>query len=315
MVIHRLYVPGLLETPPGGLKTEALPRFPVLERFIARADEDRLEGRLDELLMQLFGLGTDQGAAPFCYLAEAGKTPDTGVLRAWPVHLRADRDRVLLFPLDESQLDMEEARELAARFNTHFADDGLLAEVVRPHHWYVLTERLPEVKMASLDQVAGRSLSAFLPDSEQERFWLSVINETQMLFFDSPVNGKREQTGRLSVNGLWFDGAGRLPRSVPSGPAKIDPDHCLLKGLQACAEQETREDVMVMEDIQDALAEQDASAWLQARNRLETVMEGLMNDREVMLYSCDGRSWRWKPSYSWRFWRRSTLHRGADADY
>jgi hypothetical protein len=304
-MIHRLLVPGLLEAPPGGADMQALPRFPVLEGFIARADEDQAEGHLEELLMRLFGLDADQGAAPFCYLAETGKIPETGILRACPVHLRADRDRVLLFPLDESRLDLEESRELAAQFNTHFAEDGLVAEVVRPHHWYVLTERLPQVKLAPLDQLAGRSLREFLPDSEKECFWLSVINETQMLFFDSPVNRSREQAGQPPVNGLWFDGGGYFPGAKPAGPALVSSDNRLLRGLEACADQKSDETVSVIDDICQALLEQDASAWLRARQQFEKTLEALMKKEEIVLYSCDGRSWHWKPSCSWRFWRFS----------
>jgi len=302
-MIHRLFVPGLLETPPGGVDLAALPRFPALERFIARADEVQIQGRLEQLLMQCFGLEASQGAAPFCYLAETGKRPESGVLRASPVHLRADRDRVLLFPLDDSQLDMDEAQGLADRFNDHFADDGLVIEVSGPHRWYLLTERLPETPLATLDQVAGRSLRDYLPDRNTDGYWLSVINETQMLFFDAAVNRDREQTGRLAVNGLWFDGAGRLPQVIPGGASTVSGDHCLLRGLDACARREGEDVITLFEDIHQSLMKQDAASWLQARNRLEDFLSPLMRKEEIMLYSCDGYSWHWKPSCNWRFWR------------
>ncbi|WP_457674163.1 hypothetical protein [Thiolapillus sp.] len=300
-MIHRLLVPGLLEGPPDGVDRAGLPRFPLLERFLARADEGRAEGDLEALVTGFYGLPPGQGAAPFCYLADTGRRPESGVLRAFPVHLRADRDRVLLFPLDETLLDREEARDLANGFNSHFADEGLRLEVARPHRWYLLTERLPATPLASLGQVAGRSLRDFLPD--RDRFWLSVINETQMLFFNSPVNQARERAGRLPVNGLWFDGRGSLPGVPLRGPGRGEGDHCLLRGLVACTTEDNGERVTVMEDIHQALREQNASAWLQARYGLESRLHGMIHDAEIMLYSCDGRSWHWKPSCNRRFWR------------
>ncbi len=304
-MIHHLLVPGLLELPGGGADNREPLRFPLLERFIARAEAGRMEGHLENLLMQRFGLEPDQGAAPLCYLADTGKRPESGVLRACPVHLRADRDRVLLFPLDDTQLDGEEARELAGRFNAHFSGDDLILEAVRPSRWYLHSARLPESTLAPLNEVAGRSLADFLPSRDKDRFWLSVINETQMLFFDAPVNLDREAAGRLPVNGLWFDGAGHMPSRVPVAPASIHGRHCLLQGLSACAHEQRDEALTVVGDIQEALLAQDANAWRQAYKDLEERLASLMKSTEIMLYSCNGYRWHWKPSSNWRFWRLS----------
>ncbi len=301
--MHRLLVPGLRAAPPPGVDRNALPRFPALERCYARGRALPAPGRLEELLMGLFGLEASQGAAPFCYLADTGKRPDTGVLRASPVHLRADRDQVLLFPMDASQLNMDEARALADGFNGHFADDGLVIEVPSPHRWYLLTERLPKIPFAALDEVAGRSLAGFLPGREKAGFWLGVINETQMLFFDSPVNRAREGRGELPVNGLWFDGAGRLPPTLPGGVRPIHGDHCLLRGLAACASEPGEDSLVLFGDIQAALGAVDAAAWLEAMKRLESLLSPLMKKEDIMLYPCDGRSWHWKPSLNRHFWR------------
>jgi hypothetical protein len=303
-MIHQLLVPGLREAPPGDTGQTPL-RYPLLERLVARADAERIDGDLEELLFTAFELEPGQGAAPFCYLADTGKLPDSGVLRAHPVHLRADRDRVLLFPLEASALDLEEARQLARDFNTHFSPDGLSLEVVHPHHWYLVTDTLPPETFAPLDQVAGRSLGDFLPDAQGERFWLSVINETQMLFFQSPVNQAREQAGQLPVNGLWFDGAGRMPPQRPVAPAQIRGEHCLVRGLVARADRQREGALTLVTDMQQALLEQDTPAWLAARQGLEQTLDHLMKHAQIMLYSCDGYVWHWKPSCKRRFWRPS----------
>jgi len=304
-MIHRLLVPGLLEAPPGGAEPGAAPRFPVLERVIARADEEPASGGLEQLLMRLFGLESRQGAAPFCYLADTGREPGTGVLRAHPVHLRADRDQVLLFPLDDSSLTMDEAQGLASRFNAHFSAHGLAMEVVAPHRWYLLTERLPETPFAALDQVAGRGLRSCLPGVDGDGFWLSVLNEIQMLFFDAPVNRNREETGRPPVNGLWLDGGGKLPSQPLSGPGKVRGDHCLLRGLSASTGKDNGEAVTVMTGIAGALRQRNPSAWLQSMLALEAWLKAMIGKEEIVLYSCDGRGWHWKPSCNRRLWRLS----------
>jgi hypothetical protein len=100
MVVH-LICPGLLG--PIEYGAGALPPTPALDRLLSRARGEQTEAWDPlETLAVAFGLAprpeADLPSAPLCLLA-LGQTPGPGTcwFHADPVHLRPDRDRLLLF--------------------------------------------------------------------------------------------------------------------------------------------------------------------------------------------------------------------------
>ena len=79
-------------------------------------------------------------------------------MRADPVHLRADRDRVLLFPSHGFTLEADEAEQLGAALERHFADLFEL-RVLRPDVWVLGTaaeaalQSKPPLELADLARV------------------------------------------------------------------------------------------------------------------------------------------------------------------
>lgn len=304
-MIHHLLVPGLLESPPATQETAAIPRFPALERLLARADKGTAADTLDASLYPLFHLSENTSAtAPLCWLAENGEEAQGWVLQATPVYLRADRDQVLLFQLDEDQLDGQTAEVFAALFNDHFADDGLVLRVASPLRWYLFVEAPVKASFAALSQVAGRSIAAFMPQGEDAGFWRTILNETQMLFFQHPENEERQLRRQPPISGLWFSGAGRLPTQRPVAPAKISGDYCLLYGLNAYATSVDPEaEITVVDSMASA---QDADAWLQAVQKLDKQLAALASgSNRLRLYPCQGTVYQWRKRMKFRFWRRN----------
>ncbi len=318
-MIHNLLVPDLLEPPPAGMETADIPRFPVLERLLARADRKAAPESLDASLFQLFHLEEGTPAvAPLCWLADSGEEASGWVLQATPVYLRADRDRVLLFELDENQMSLQEAKQLAVAFNRHFAEDGLALEVASPLRWYLFTQTPVRSDFADLSLVAGRSIGPSMPQGKDERFWRGIINETQMLFFQLEENQARQTQGHLPVSGLWFSGAGKLPEKRSVAPAEVSGKYCLLAGLKKYAAGiDPDSTVTVIDGMAKARREQDAKNWLQAAAELEQQLAAMAcNAQEVCLYLCQGTAYHWKSHMKYRLWRRvksltRISHRGS----
>ncbi|WP_456413412.1 hypothetical protein [Thiolapillus sp.] len=315
-MIHHLLVPDLLEPPPAGMETADIPRFPVLERLLARADKKAAPGSLDTNLFRLFHLQEHAPAtAPLCWLADSGEEACGWVLQAAPVYLRADRDQVLLFPLEEKQMDLQQAERFVSAFNRHFAEDGLVLKAASPLRWYLFTQTPVCSGFADLSRVAGRSMASFLPQGKDERFWRSVINETQMLFFQQEENEARQAQGWLPVSGLWFSGAGMLPEKRPVAPAETAGEYCLLAGLKRYAAS-TDPDCAVM--VTDALArarrELDAENWLREIRELERRLASLARTAaEIRLYPCQGTVYHWKSRMKYRLWRKIKSIKGKDS--
>ncbi len=234
-----LLCPGLF-APAALLAGQGL-RTPALDRLLARAEPRQGEPR-DPLatLAAAFGLRAppdqDLPLAPLALLAEAPELARDGCwFHADPVHLRPDRDRLLLFSGPGLRPEPDESAALIAAFNDHFAREGLHLTEPRPGAWYLRVDTAPgALRTQPLPAVAGRPLDAFLPTGADARAWTRWQNEAQMLFHQHPVNRAREQAGRPGLNGVWTWGGGVLPR-IADGPGLSVADHPLARGLARAA--------------------------------------------------------------------------------
>jgi hypothetical protein len=177
------------------------------------------------------GPDRDLPSAALSLLADAPERARDGCwFHADPVHLRPDRDRLLLFAGPALAPRVDEADALVAAFNAHFAADGLYLIAVRPDRWYLRVAEQPNLRTCPLYEVVGRDLDACLPNGPDARAWNRWQNEAQMLFYRHPVNQMREAAGRPVISGVWTWGGGVLP-TVSGGPALTIADHPLAVGL------------------------------------------------------------------------------------
>ena len=217
---------------------------PPAEDRLAGADRLPVVGTTDpcRTLFDLFGYvpppERDCPSAPYCRLADrqtedpgTGKEPD--VLHADPVHLRPDRDRLVLFAGPDLAPDRAEADALVNLFNQHLGEEGLRLEAPTPARWYLLTERPPELVTQPLAAVLGRPIAGQLPRGTEARRWARLLNEVQMLFHHSEVNQRREAAGIPTLNGLWLWGGGWSlpPPSGQVGYARVFSADPLARGL------------------------------------------------------------------------------------
>ena len=199
-------------------------RLPILEKMLARGvstdsgsstGSGRAEEKssLEDLLCCLFGV-TVRGDAPIAPLSAAFDGLGAGCwLRADPVHLRLQRDQLVLLP--DVEVSAGEAGQLCAALNEHFAGQGMAFFAPHPQRWYVRLDRLPDIETVPLSQAAGRNVRDLLPKGNEAAHWHRLFNEIQMLLFAHPVNEMREARGELTVNSLWLWGGGCGMDSVP----------------------------------------------------------------------------------------------------
>lgn len=335
----RVICPGLLGFP--NLDPRSVPPTPALDRLMACAGAQASPPRdpLETLAAQ-FGViaphGGDLATAALCLLAEV---PDQARVGCWlhadPVHLRADRDRLLLFGGPSLGLCSEEASALVAAFNAHFEADGLELVAPSPTRWYLRVPALPGIRTQPLHRASGRPLDAPVPSGPEARAWNRWQNEAQMLFHRHPVNQARAAAGRPLVSGVWTWGGGVLPQ-VPNGPHLMVSDHPLgaglaralgarLLGLRALAQSSSAWLALAPESVLifwDALwwpaLTPDGEAWCDALAELETLIAGLVVDlaagRVRALVLDDGECWRFTlgPWGLRRFWRQRGFRHWLD---
>jgi len=210
---------------------------PALRRLISRARSARLaQGGLHAQLLQAFHVARqrDWAVAAYSWLGDGGAPDAVYRLRADPVHLRADRDALVLTQLNDVALTAEEARQLIEALNGHFEADGLRFAAPVPCRWYVSAARAPELETRPLESACGRNIDRLLPSGPDALVWHRYFNETQMLLHTHPVNAAREAAGQLPVNSVWFWGGGVLPAPPRADLAAVWADDPVARGL-ACA--------------------------------------------------------------------------------
>lgn len=181
--------------------------LPVLEKILARSNKQSLPRHsLETWLCDAFAV-PDAAIAPVTLLADGIKPEDGYWLRADPVHLRLDRSQMIL--QTNVAVSLEEAQQLCAALNQHFAGSGMHFIAPHPQRWYVRLDHEPEIQTHSVYQAEGRDSRFYLPQGMAALKWHGVMNEIQMVLHWHPIYRACEERGALPPNSVWLWGGGR----------------------------------------------------------------------------------------------------------
>ena len=186
--------------------------LPVIVRLLSRARRESLPPlSLEAWLCQAFRVERQQDwpIAPITLAYDGGDAGDHYWLRADPVHLTPQRDRLTLLDAGMLNPSAEDAAELITVLNRHFAGDGLVFQAPHPARWYLRAPGTPRLATRELTLAAGRDVASALPAGEDSLSWRRILNEIQMLLHEHPVNQRREARGALPINSVWPWGGGR----------------------------------------------------------------------------------------------------------
>lgn len=214
-----LVIPGLLgpESSANGDGLSESPPTPMLEMLLARADRRPVDRSADfeAMMFALFDIDVDAEhdlpVAPVTRALDLGVIDKGWWLRADPVHLRADRDRLILADNKVLGITQDEADALVSEIMEVYAEDGWVLKAARPDRWYLKPTDVPKLNTIPLPAVIGRDIKDCLPRGEDYRAWHTILNEVQILLHTATANAERERRGALAVNSVWFWGGGRLP--------------------------------------------------------------------------------------------------------
>lgn len=194
--------------------------LPALAKLLARARAERFPAiAMAGWLSQAFEIERqhDWPIAPLTLALDGGDASDAYWLRADPVHIKVERDRLTLVESALFELSADEAQALVAALDRHFADAGLAFRAPHPKRWYVKVAQTPKIATHSLAEAAGQNVEPLLPYGEDVLRWHRVFNEAQMLLHAHAVNTAREARGDPIVNSVWLWGGGSRP-VVPGRP-------------------------------------------------------------------------------------------------
>ena len=321
-----LLMPRLLPQAP------SLPRFPAIETLLARGRREHIAAHgLEATLCALCGVQAAADAdLPLAAIARRGEgaQADGDVwLRADPVHLRADLDHLLLYPLPPQAINADDAESLRTDVARAFSDQGWCLEAAAPDRWYLRVAHAPAIRTHALSEVAGRNILRFLPEGGDAPAWRGYLNEIQMLLHAHPVNQARDAAGLPTVNSLWFWGVGRLPRQLTPRFDSVWADNVTARGLACLADAGNRslptsaeqwqvsagagEHLVVIDNDEITPGLRDLDDYISLLEWVEehwivALLRAVHRGRLHTLTLCfdDGRCWHTRQRDLWRVWRR-----------
>lgn len=193
------------------LSSAGAKEYPALTMLYSRGHQQALESdNLEELICRQFGVTrqTDWPLAAITYAFDEGRPGSDYWLRADPVHVLLNRNKLIL--RDDLTLTADEAQALCNALAAHFGDT-LAPRPMQPDRWYMRLAEDPCISTTPPSQAMGKPIDPLLPQGTGAMHWRKLLNEAQMLLFSHPVNQSRESRGQPTVNSLWLWGGGTLP--------------------------------------------------------------------------------------------------------
>ncbi len=341
----RLIIPDLLDERNPLVHRNLIRQQTALSRLLDRADVTQVDASgLESTFIQVV-IG-DNHSVSHAWLMRQGEQDEQADLpaqRVWlradPVHMQADRDNIVLFAAQELAIQQEEADSLIAELNATYADLDWVFEATDPQRWYLHIPTSPRIRCTPLADMIGRNVRDRMPDGEDRLFWHRTLNEIQMLFYQSPVNLARRESGVSEINSVWIWGNGE--QALPAPALKQDQTDL----FQLWGEDVLLRGLAIVSDIRIKPLPEHANAWFDSQpsgNQL-VLLPGLVQDHDretdsamvlqqyeqdwfapllamlrsrqidvIEIWPCNGKVYRVTRSMLLRFWRKSGWQKKAN---
>ena len=187
-------------------------------------------------LFERFGVARqrDWPVAPYTLLADGGVPERHYWMRADPVHLQVGRDSLGLADSAAFDVSRAESEALVETLNRHFGE-RMLFYLMRPARWYVRLEKAPDMQTTPPAAARGFAIDEKLPSGADAMRFHALMNETQMLLHEHPVNAEREARGEPALNSIWFWGGGVIEAAKARPFSTVVGDDPLAQGLALAA--------------------------------------------------------------------------------
>ena len=323
-----LFVPSLFWAETGDPDPCSGLRLPALDTLLSRGSTiDRECENESAWLCEQFGVHKqiDWPVAPLAFAGDGGEPGAAYWLRADPVHLRVDNDRLILLTPETLEINEDESHGLTGTLARQFEAEGFVFHAPHLRRWYLEMPQAPQIRTVTLKQAIGRDVNRLLPEGEQRLLWHRIFNEVQMLLHSHPVNAAREERDVQMVNSLWFWGGGTLPASSSTFDV-IQSEDPLAVGLARLASISSNalpaggglaagnNTLVDLRDAEREFMRGNVAGWRHALETLETrwfapLMDWLRSGRigaAVIATVADGRGHEWSVTRGalWQIWKR-----------
>jgi 2,3-bisphosphoglycerate-independent phosphoglycerate mutase len=139
--------------------------------------------------------------------------PDDVAFRLNMVSLNISGAKVFMQDYSAGHISTEESRILVEDLQKNFGKDGIeFYPGVGYRHLMVWRGGKYALKSTPPHDITGKEVAGHLPNGDGADRLIFLMNASQMLFKDHPVNRKRVGEGKLPASSIWLWGHGKSPR-------------------------------------------------------------------------------------------------------
>ena len=230
-------------------------KLPQLEKLLARltplapdsGDEFSLSPPHERALARALNLPTEDGLIPWAALQAQSLDGAWGFIT--PCHWQMGSGHIAMSGPELPDFPAHESHALLAAMQPFFKEDGIALQFDRAQRWLARGDALQGLPTASLDRVAGRDVTCWMPDHPRAAKLQRLQSEMQMLLYTHPVNQARTERGVPTVNSFWISGTGPLPDSFEKATLVPPP--------------------LIVTTLRDAALSEDWTAWAQAWHHVD----------------------------------------------
>jgi 2,3-bisphosphoglycerate-independent phosphoglycerate mutase len=137
-------------------------------------------------------------------------------LRCNLVVFGAEQEHKTMADFSGGHITTEEARPLIATLNAELGNDTFqFYPGVSYRHCLVWREGLVGMTLTPPHDITGRPIDTYLPRGEGAKTLCRLMDASQTILADHPVNVQRRAHGEPAISSIWLWGAGRRPQ-IPS---------------------------------------------------------------------------------------------------
>jgi len=307
-----LIIPGLLKLPAHELDELALQQAtPALHRLLRFARKQVVaDCDFDDILLRRLGL--KQKALPFAHAIQQAENGRAVLFR--PVHLKADINNAIVFPLEENSEDVSLIIKGLQEFFKQDCDIKKLPD----NSWLMILKSLQPVDgVPHYLSALGKKVTHYLEQAKSNLGWFKLFNEMQMFMHQHAVNERRQQNGQLLINSLWCWGADQYDGEKLSATQWFSDDIELtalgqLYGADAHALYDVKNtalknDVIIIDlSLLKALKQDPHADLMSLLEQLEQQCFAplLASKVKITLHTAAAINLHYQPRMSWQFWRK-----------
>jgi hypothetical protein len=307
-----LIIPGLLNLPAHELDVEVLQQAtPGLHRLLRYARRiPATPGDFDDILLQRLGL--KQAALPFAQALQEQEKGQAVLFR--PVHLKADINNAIVFPIDEGSDDIDIVIGGLSEFFKQDCDIKKLPD----NSWLMTLKTIRPVDgVPHYLSALGKKVTHYLEQAKSNLGWFKLFNEMQMFLHQHEINQRRQQNGQLLINSLWCWGADEYRGEKLPGSQWFSDD-AGLKALGELVGAETHslsdlettplKNAAIITELSllKALKQNPDADLMALLSQLEQQCFEplLMSKARITLHTAAGLNLHYQPRMSWQFWKK-----------